>query len=478
MTHSNLRKKKAVPYPIVQKQSVQQWSYLKQLSSEQKRVFRNKFRFFSLEYKRPFSKRIVWQMATHKPLVPKQMQTNLSFNQRFPQRALRQEPFSFLGKTQLWKVSYFWGASQFRGISQLKKVSASLEMSQGPSLIDEGRNRGLKGLSSLKGKKQFLGLKQFDYKKRSQLNKHLKRWRLSLGLKPFESLGPKALGLLKRTQETSQLTKHSVKSRRTFSLTPKLYPFTQSWTVFRSLLFGNLRTLNNPSIVPGSVWLVKRKRLLVARMRAFRAMRHLLGNSGLKFVNQTFQKLWKLSAQTTPSLWSLARGIDSLQTSVFLKSNFVSTLTAASNLISQGNCSLNGRPIQKSRSFIYPGDCLRVTLKEPFYEKEQHIDPLKMGLYQQPLWFDPQRISSGLSRLPLQHQNLIEKDRTFALGTLLTYGPNTERSTPINAVNPFVWLNSFYSSGKVFNTFGQRKRIARQRRFFKGFRTRGRGLRA
>ncbi len=141
----------------------------------------------------------------------------------------------------------------------------------------------------------------------------------------------------------------------------ELAKFSQNWTIFRSLFFGKMWMLNNPSLVPGVVWPVKSKKILIAKMRAFKTLCHLTGKGNLSFVVRNAQKLWTSANNTKPSLWFLASSMDSLKANYLMKSGFVPTIQTGHHWISYGNVLLNGFVHKKSMSFYYPGDFIQVT---------------------------------------------------------------------------------------------------------------------
>jgi hypothetical protein len=140
-----------------------------------------------------------------------------------------------------------------------------------------------------------------------------------------------------------------------------LTKFSHNWTVFRSLFFGKMWMLNNPALVPGVVWPVKSKKILVAKMRAFKALSHLTGKGNLSFVVRNAQKLWTSKSYTKPSLWFLASSLDSLKANYLLKNGFVPTVQTAHHWISYGKILYNGFLDKKSMRFYYPGDFIQVT---------------------------------------------------------------------------------------------------------------------
>lgn len=132
--------------------------------------------------------------------------------------------------------------------------------------------------------------------------------------------------------------------------------FEYSWNVFRTGLFGKMWILNNPSLVPGVVWPAKSKKILLAKMRAFKALSHLTGNIQQKRMLSLFRKFYDLSMQTTPFLWSVARNLDSLRFNFVLKSGFVSTLPSARHSVNSAKWLWNGTIPFKTIGFTYPGD--------------------------------------------------------------------------------------------------------------------------
>lgn len=163
--------------------------------------------------------------------------------------------------------------------------------------------------------------------------------------------------LLPNVSQTTQ-TKPNAKTLSQVSFFTK---FSHNWTVFRSLFFGKMWMLNNPALVPGVVWPVKSKKILVAKMRAFKALSHLTGKGNLSFVVNNAQKLWTSNSNTKPSLWFLASSLDSLKANYLMKSGFVPTLQTGHHWISYGNVLYNGFLDKKSMRFYYPGDFIQVT---------------------------------------------------------------------------------------------------------------------
>lgn len=235
MKTPTMNKYKLFPYATTMKKPTQQWNHLLKLSPQKKRLFKNKTRFFSMEFGRSLSKRIFWQIA----------QTGFKENNNF--------------------------------------------------------------------------LANFLFSK-----------------------------------------KHNSNTNPTLPGFTELAKFNQNWTVFRSLFFGKMWMLNNPSLVPGVVWPVKSKKILIAKMRAFKTLCHLTGKGNLSFVVRNAQKLWTSTNNTKPSLWFLASSMDSLKANYLMKSGFVPTIQTGHHWISYGNVLLNGFVHKKNRSFYYPGDFIQV----------------------------------------------------------------------------------------------------------------------
>lgn len=238
----NSNKYKLFPYATTVKKPTQQWNHLLKLSAQKKRFFKNKTRFFSMEFGRSLPKRLFWQIA--------------------------QTPF------------------------------------------DE-KNLGLGTVNSFQTKSSF----------------------------PQFFTHPRFAGFEK---------------------------FQHNWTIFRSLFFGKMWMLNNPSLVPGVVWPVKSKKILVAKMRAFKALCHLTGKGNLSFILRNTQKLWASTNNTKPSLWCVASGLDSLKANSLMKTGFVPTFQTGFHWISYGKVSMNGFVDKKGLSFYYPGDFIQISKKTVF----------------------------------------------------------------------------------------------------------------
>lgn len=118
---------------------------------------------------------------------------------------------------------------------------------------------------------------------------------------------------------------------------------TTKMKTFHAMVLHKKWQLDNASLVPGMVWPLKSKRVLVAKMRAFKSLSHLVQARNQYVFTKMLQKLWNLQSQTKPSVWSVASGIDSLKAQVLLKAGFVPTYSA-------------GKHVEKHTRFYYPGD--------------------------------------------------------------------------------------------------------------------------
>lgn len=323
MKHFYTNKNKAFPFATSQKKAVyQQWNIMPK--PKVKKVYKYKSRFFSMEFGRSFSKRILWQIAVSKP----------SFN--------IQDSFYYTTNTK---------------IGDTVSTKNNMEM------------------------KSFLG-------------------------------------------------------QKTISLDKKIQPYQQSWKAFRTVLFGKMWMLYDPSLVPGITWPVKHKKILLTKMRAYKALSQLVGKPQKKYLTTQLQKFASISNQTTPILWSIAGGLESQKTSVLVKSNFVCTLPAASHSITKGDFNLNGQTLQKSLGFSYAGDIL---------------------------------FSNIMAENPSVNNAGNQETFSSFFSKVFSYGPLKSTSFPIpkNIIRPFLWLSSFYNYGKILNFYGQPKGILKKRRFYR-----------
>lgn len=170
-----------------------------------------------------------------------------------------------------------------------------------------------------------------------------------------------------------------------------------SWSVFRSALFGKMWLLNNASAVPGIVWPTKSKKLLLAKMKAFKALSLSAGKLKTSFLIKNLQKVYADSFlnKTESTLWKMASSLDSLKNTFYYKAGLFPTIPTAYQKVRSGNVLLNGFSHKKNHSFAYPGD----------------------------------------------FNTMKETNRFFA--DLFSVG-KTHLSTSLYAIKPFLWLSSFY----------------------------------
>jgi hypothetical protein len=332
MKSLSLRQKKAFPLATSLKKANQQWNPMRTLSKAEKKLFKNKFNFFSMEYGRSLPKRLLWQIAIAKP----------GANPGEVNSGVTQESFAF---------------------------------------------------------------------------------------------------------SNGVLAKVNLKEKKNSHMGPPVTPFQQTWAVFRYVFFGKMWMLNNPSLVPGLVWPVKRKKTLLAKLRAWKAMSQLVGQSNLHFLKQNLQKLWNLPSHLVPSLWSLASGLDSIKTNLVLKSGLVGNLPSAYHLVSRGHYFLNGLPSKKSLGFNYPGDVVSLsmpTLPETYTGSK---NPSMGSGTEKNKFLKPAHL------FPSQ-----EPGPAWTLSRLFTHGPAhpSKKGLPAHCVTPFLWMTSFYHQGKSLNLLGQR----------------------
>lgn len=218
-----------------------------------------------------------------------------------------------------------------------------------------------------------------------------------------------------------------------------------SWTLFRSLFFGRMWMLNNPSLVPGVTWPVKSKKFLLAKMRAFQTLSHLIGKGKKSFFLKNFMKLWNLSSPTLPFLWSFARSLDSLKSSVCVQSGMFSNLPESFQQLASLKVQLNGWTLHKSQRFQYVAD---------FWTKH-------------PLEFILKWKASPILEVPF-HKSFFGKlfisGPSFAHEKKNTLVPNLNKKDSFSrekektsylsmySVKPFIWLASFYKDGVVKKT--------------------------
>jgi hypothetical protein len=137
--------------------------------------------------------------------------------------------------------------------------------------------------------------------------------------------------------------------------------FNHPWSVFRSLFFGKMWMLNHPSLVPGMIWPTKSKKVLLAKMRAFKALCQLVGKARKRFIMKHFQKSSALSGSTQPMIWSFASSLDCLGPNFLLKCGYYPTLSPAIQSVSHSQWMLNGFLSSKRLNFVYVGDFFQMT---------------------------------------------------------------------------------------------------------------------
>ena len=174
---------------------------------------------------------------------------------------------------------------------------------------------------------------------------------------PLRKLTLKQKGFSRKTQRVFSLEYGKYLQKRILwkivsTNNPISFPKTllTKFKTFHSKILSKKWLLDNMTLAPGVVWPLKNKKYLVAKMRAFKTLSHLVQARNLKVLIQTIQKLWNLQA-TKPSVWTVASGVDSLKAHVFLKSGLIPTGAAAQTV----------RPLSKTLSlrkqtFVYPGD--------------------------------------------------------------------------------------------------------------------------
>lgn len=137
-------------------------------------------------------------------------------------------------------------------------------------------------------------------------------------------------------------------------------PLQHPWTVFRSLMFSQMWFLKTPTIAPGVAWPHKAKKYSLAKMAAFRGLRHLMPAFSKSVLLSRLQKLWfraynHAAGTTQPAIWTWAAHIDSLKTLTLWKSGWAVTPTP---LVSR--VQVNGFLDDKIRGYAYPADLIQV----------------------------------------------------------------------------------------------------------------------
>lgn len=296
MKPSMLTNKRLYPLPVRQKQTCQQGNPLRKLTLKQKGFYRKNTRVFSLEYSRYLQKRILWKILTK--------------------------------RTNSTKIQHH--SLQSKGSS----FGALLHKT-----VDTQQPR--KGLSI--AKTLLLGkFKEINF--RSTKN---------------ETLLKKVQACLLKTQQKKFL-KESKKHYKMLNWgknqVAKNQDLTTKFKTFHAMVLTKKWQFDNASIVPGMVWPLKSKRVLVAKMRAFKTLSHLIQARNLKQVIQMLQKLWNSQNITKPSVWSLVGGIDSLKNQVLLKSGLVASVGAVRQ--HPKAFAFNGSESNKKHMFYYPGDLI------------------------------------------------------------------------------------------------------------------------
>lgn len=171
-----------------------------------------------------------------------------------------------------------------------------------------------------------------------------------------------------------------------------------SWSVFTAAFFGKMWLLNNAAVVPGVVWPSKSKKIMLAKMKAFKALRLNFGNLKSSFLTKNLQKLYSTSfaSQTAHSLWHMAGGLEFLKYNLFYKTGFYPSVSVSIQKNLSGEIKHNGLISGKAKSFFYPGD------------------------------FNEMKTSFSF------------------LQTLFSFGKKQSYSS-MYANKPFLWLNSFYT---------------------------------
>lgn len=185
-------------------------------------------------------------------------------------------------------------------------------------------------------------------------------------------------------------------------ITLKLNP-NYSWRVFTSAFFGKIWLLNNPSAVPGIAWPTKSKKILLAKIKAFKALSLSAGKLKTAFIIKNLQKFYKnsFSVQSISTLWHMAGSFDCLKNTFFYKLGFFASVQSAFHKTRSNTVLFNGFSNNQSLNFVYPGDFVTITEKSIFTE-------------------------------------------------LFSFGKKTNYSS-IYTVKPFLWLSTFYKPMSKYN---------------------------
>lgn len=135
------------------------------------------------------------------------------------------------------------------------------------------------------------------------------------------------------------------------------------WAVFRSLMFSQMWSLKTPTIAPGVAWPHKSKKYGLAKMAAFRSLRHLMPAFSKTVLLNRLQKLWFRAynhggGAVQPAIWTWAAHIDSLKTLTLWKSGWA--VTPSPVVCGVNPIRVNGFFDQKMRGYAYPADLIQV----------------------------------------------------------------------------------------------------------------------
>ena len=142
-----------------------------------------------------------------------------------------------------------------------------------------------------------------------------------------------------------------------------------SWKSFRVAFFAKIALLKNASVVPGAIWPTKSKKMLLVKMKAFKAFSFLFGKEKASFGVKNLQKIFanSFSMPTRSFLWNIAGGFDSLKAPLFYKSAFSPTLGNSFQRLNSRQVRYNGFVKNKTLSFAYPGDFAKAFFPNTFF---------------------------------------------------------------------------------------------------------------
>ena len=251
---------------------------------------------------------------------------------------------------------------------------------------------------------------------------------------PLRKLTLKQKGFYRKTQRVFSLEYGKYLHKRILwkivsTNRPTSFPKTllMKFKTFHSKILSKKWLLDNMTLAPGVVWPLKNKKFLVAKMRAFKTLSHLVQARNLKVLIQTIQKLWNLQT-TKPSVWGVASGVDSLKAHVLLKSGLAPTRSAANALSApraQAASQLPETLSTRKQTFVYPGDFCSFDSNPAF------------------LW------SLLFSAGPTKVFQIKKKNRRAAQSA-------HKRPTSIHTANLFQWVAFFYKNGHLKNRFAER----------------------